>query len=64
MSRYVRPLAPKLLYEFTVRLKAGARRLDRQFVQNFFQVGVHGGEPGSGLLRIISAPPDVFLTDT
>ena len=39
----IRPTPPtKLLYEFTVRLKAGARRLAWQFGQNLFQVGVHG----------------------
>ena len=36
------PLAPKVLDEFAVWLKAGARRLVRQFVQKFLQVDVHG----------------------
>jgi hypothetical protein len=42
----IRPTpAAKLLNEFSVRLKAGARRLAWQFVQNFFQIGFHGSEP-------------------
>ena len=58
----IRPTpAPKLLYEFTVRLKAGARRLFRQFVQNVFQVGVHGGEPESSF-PYYSAALDRYLT--
>ena len=36
--------APKLHYEFSVRLKTGARRLDWQFGQDFLQVGVHCDE--------------------
>jgi hypothetical protein len=36
----------KLLNEFSVRLKAGTRRLAWQFVQKFFQVGVHVREFG------------------
>jgi hypothetical protein len=60
----IRPTpAPKLLYEFTVRLKAGARRLDWQFGQNFFQVGVHGGELGRSPPNY-NATRDGVLTNT
>ena len=58
----IRPTpAPKLIYELTVWLKAGARRLDWQFGQNFFQVGVHGAEPRRSPPNY-STPPEVFLT--
>jgi hypothetical protein len=55
------PPATELLYEFTVRFKAGARRLVWQFVQNLFQVGVHGGEPKRSPPDYRS-PSDMFLT--
>jgi hypothetical protein len=55
--------APKLLYEFAVWLKAGARRLDWQFGQNFFQVCVHCGEPRRSPPNY-NAMSDAFLTST
>jgi len=53
----IRPTtAAKFLNEFPVRLKAGARRLVRQFLKNLYQVGIHGGEVQSALTVIDPHP--------
>jgi hypothetical protein len=59
----IRPTpASQRLYKFSVRLKAGARGLAWQFVQNFFQVGVHVRDPETSLNY--RTPSEIFLMTT